>query len=89
MKSINNYSNTDRLANDRTNLAIDRTLLAYLRTSLTMVVVGITFIKFFDTPLLNIIGWLFMPISMAIFIYGVVKCNAIKNKNKIFETFDE
>ncbi|PIP62506.1 hypothetical protein CO007_00325 [Candidatus Roizmanbacteria bacterium CG_4_8_14_3_um_filter_36_10] len=73
----------------RTNLAIERTLLAYLRTSLTMTVIGITLIKLFNSPLLVIISWLFMPVSIAVFIYGVIRCKATKKKNKIFETFDE
>jgi len=54
-----------------------------------MTVIGITLIKLFNSPLLVIIGWLFMPVSIAVFIYGVIRCKATKKKNKIFETFDE
>lgn len=75
----------DQMAAERTDLAIERTLLAYLRTTLTMMVVGITFIKFFNSPPLTIVGWFFIPISIVIFIYGTIRCNVVKDKNKIFE----
>jgi putative membrane protein len=71
----------DLLAVERTDLAIDRTLLAYLRTSLTVVVVGVSFIKLFYTPILGIIGWLLIIIASVLFIFGVVRCANLKNKN--------
>ena len=71
----------DLLAVDRTNLSIDRTLLAYLRTSLTVVVVGISFIKLFNISALNIIGWLLIIMAPILFVFGVVRCIGIINKN--------
>lgn len=53
----------DHLATDRTVLANERTFLSFLRTALTMFVAGITFIKFFDSTAVEIIGWSFLPFS--------------------------
>ncbi|MBW7995116.1 MAG: DUF202 domain-containing protein [Candidatus Glassbacteria bacterium] len=51
----------DMLAADRTQMANERTLLSYLRTALTLFIAGVSFIKFFDSRILEIIGWLFVP----------------------------
>jgi putative membrane protein len=68
------------LAQVRTSLAVDRTILSYLRTSLTIVVVGISLLKFFDTYFLNIIGWILIASSIIIFIYGSRRCKKISRK---------
>lgn len=60
----------DYLAADRTILANERTLLAYIRTALTLLVVGASFIKFFDSFVLEILGWTFIPLAMAAGIVG-------------------
>ena len=70
------------LAVDRTNLAVDRTLLAYLRTFLTIILVGISFIKLFDSSLINFFGWVLMISSVTLFFFGAKRCSYIKNHIK-------
>lgn len=62
---------SEQLALDRTILANERTFLSYMRTSLTIFVVGITFIELLDSPIIEIIGILFLPIAFVIFILGI------------------
>lgn len=50
----------DYLAIDRTILSNERTLLAYGRTALAMVIIGGSALKFFDSAVLTVIGWLFL-----------------------------
>ncbi len=54
----------DVLAADRTQLANERTLLSYLRTALTLFIAGVSFIRFFDSLIMVIIGWLFIPLGV-------------------------
>jgi putative membrane protein len=61
----------DHLAADRTVLANERTLLAYVRTSLTLLVAGATFIKFFNSLILEIVGWIFVPASIISIVLGM------------------
>lgn len=61
----------DHLAVDRTVLANERTWLAYVRTALTLFVAGVTFIRFFDQWLVEIIGILFLPLSILFLVLGV------------------
>ena len=51
---------TDYLAIDRTILSNERTLLAYGRTALAQIIIGGSALKFFDSPLLAVLGWLFV-----------------------------
>jgi len=75
-KHLKNY-----LALERTDLAIDRTLLAYLRTSLTIVVVGVSSIKFFNSTIAIIFGWLLIFTALALFIFGVKRCSGLRKRN--------
>jgi putative membrane protein len=68
----------DHLAAHRTALANDRTFLAYIRTALTFSVVGVTFIKFFKNILIEIIGWIMIPVGFYIFIKGLIRFNKIR-----------
>ncbi|MDO8581708.1 MAG: DUF202 domain-containing protein [bacterium] len=61
----------EQLAAYRTDLANERTGLAYVRTALTLFVVGITFLKFFSDPVLIVSGIIFIPASIALFIFGL------------------
>ena len=61
----------DHLATDRTILANERTLLAYLRLSLTLFVAGVSFIKFFDSRILMIIGAVFIPVAIGVLLVGL------------------
>lgn len=65
----------DYLAIDRTILANQNTFLAYIRTALTLFVAGITFIRFFDQVVVEIVGWVFIPIGLATFVIGLIRYN--------------
>lgn len=67
------------LAAVRTKLANDRTLLAYIRTALTLFVAGVTFIRFFDNRIIEIIGWVFIPFGIINVILGIARYNATKH----------
>ncbi|NOX37268.1 MAG: DUF202 domain-containing protein [Calditrichaeota bacterium] len=60
----------DLLAADRTILANERTYLAYIRTALTLFVSGATFIRFFDSVILEVLGWAFVPAAIIVFLVG-------------------
>jgi putative membrane protein len=62
---------TDRLATDRTILANERTFLAYVRTALSLIVAGVFSIKFFDSVVLEVIGWMFIVAGAATCVIGV------------------
>jgi putative membrane protein len=66
----------------RVTLANQRTFLAYLRTALTMFVAGVTFIKFFDSLLLEIIGWAFVPLAIATQAIGIYRYNSLRVRMK-------
>jgi putative membrane protein len=72
----------DHLAAHRTDLANDRTFLAYIRTALTFAVVGVTFIRFFGNRLIEIIGWIFIPIGIYVFIKGWLQFKKTKKAIK-------
>jgi putative membrane protein len=60
----------DELAIDRTILANERTVLAYLRGAMTLIIVGITFVNFFETGLLHYVGLACIPFGVAVGIFG-------------------
>lgn len=73
-----NYANKelilrDELAIDRTLLANERTLLAYLRSALALVIVGITFLHFFEAGMLFYVGILFIPCGIAVGTFGAMR----------------
>lgn len=68
----------DHFAAHRTDLANDRTFLAYIRTGLAFAVVGVTFIKFFGNLLIAIIGWIFIPAAIYIFVKGLLRFKKTK-----------
>jgi len=63
----------DLLAADRTVLANERTFLAFIRTALTLLVGGVTFVRWFDNFLVIIIGWTFLPLAVLVMFLGVRK----------------
>jgi len=65
----------DHLAADRTTLSNQNTFLAYVRTALTLFVAGVTFVRFFEMTLVEIIGWIFIPIGIATFFVGLYRYN--------------
>lgn len=63
----------DLLATDRTFLANERTLLAYIRTALSLIVAGSSFIKFSNDLLIEIIGYVFVPLGVVIGFIGLYR----------------
>jgi putative membrane protein len=61
----------DYLAMDRTTLANERTLLAYGRTALMILATGITLIKLFNSPGVAVLGYILIPLSVAMFLIGL------------------
>ncbi len=64
------FTLNDYLAIDRTVLANERTLLSYTRTALTMLVIGGTCIKVFDSHWIEVVGVIFLGLSLLTFIIG-------------------
>ncbi len=61
----------DYLAVDRTILANEASFMSYIRTALTLTAVGATMIKFFETPFMVIMGWVFVAVGGWLAIYGL------------------
>jgi putative membrane protein len=68
----------DHLAADRTTLSNQNTFLAYIRTALTLFVVGVTFVRFFDMPVVEIVGWVFIPVGVVTFVVGLIRYNRLR-----------
>ena len=68
----------DHLAAHRTTLANDRTLLAHLRTTLTFLIVGVSFVQFFDALVVRAAGWVFIPAAAVTLIVGIVRYEKMK-----------
>jgi putative membrane protein len=60
----------DELAVDRTLLANERTLLAYLRSAISLLLAGVTFIQFGSDMWFKGIGYLCLPVGIALGIFG-------------------
>ena len=60
----------DLLAVDRTVVANERTLLGFIRTSLALLLTGASLIKFSDSNLLHITGWVVGGSAIPLFIAG-------------------
>lgn len=74
----NNLILRDHLAIDRTVLANERTFLAYTRTALTLFVAGVTFVHFFESFWLTVVGLAFVPAGLATFVVGVLRFRRVK-----------
>lgn len=75
----------DRLAENRTVLANERTLLAYVRTSLALFAAGVSFIKFFDSAVMVIIGWMLLPVGAYTLLKGFAsfrKMNSVMHEEE-------
>ncbi|MBN2087052.1 DUF202 domain-containing protein [Candidatus Peregrinibacteria bacterium] len=86
----------DYLAAHRTALANNRTWMGNVRTSLALFVAGISFIKFFESEILGIIGLIFVPLALFNAITGYIRyrkrkriIHSIPKNNDIEEHFDE
>jgi putative membrane protein len=63
----------DWLALDRTIFANERTFLAWCRTSLTLVIAGISLIKFFGHSIYTAVGAVSVAAGVVIFILGYAR----------------
>jgi putative membrane protein len=72
----------DNLAITRTTLANERTLLAYLRTALALWITGVSLIKFFDSAILHITGWVFVASGIGAAFIGASRYRRITRKIK-------
>jgi putative membrane protein len=61
----------DVMAIERTVLANERTFLAFWRTALTLFIAGLTFIQFFGGTIIQMIGWIFIPTGVVVFLQGL------------------
>jgi putative membrane protein len=61
----------DVMAIERTIMANERTFLAFWRTALTMFIAGLTFLQFFAGTVMQIIGWIFIPTGVVVFLQGL------------------
>lgn len=78
----------DCLAAHRTVLAKERTVLAYLRTSLAFLIGGVSFVQFFDSPVVRGLGWSFVPIAALIAGFGSWNYFATKRSLNMIATRD-
>lgn len=63
----------DQLAAARSILANERTYLSYQRTAITILIAGLTFIRFFDVLWIEIIGWSFLPAAVITILLGTFR----------------
>lgn len=63
----------DQLAAARSILANERTYLSYQRTAITLLIAGLTFIRFFEVLWIVIIGWFFLPAAMVTMFLGTYR----------------
>lgn len=67
----------DYLAVDRTVMSNESSFLAYIRTALTFVVVAITFLKFFSSPWMHTLGWIFIALAGLMVVHGASRYDAM------------
>lgn len=79
----------DWLALDRTILANERTFLAYGRTTLTLVIAGLSFVKFFGHVAYSIIGYAFIAAGMVIFLFGLKRFLKTKKHYKALSILED
>lgn len=68
----------DYLAVDRTIMANESSFLSYIRTALTMIVAAVTFLKFFSSPAMHVLGWIFIVCAVLMVIHGATRYEAVE-----------
>ncbi|MBM4273943.1 MAG: DUF202 domain-containing protein [Deltaproteobacteria bacterium] len=68
----------DYMAIERTVMANERTFLSYIRAALGMFIGGASFIQFFEGVIIQMVGWLFIPLGIATFGVGLWRYHKIK-----------
>lgn len=69
----------DYLAIDRTLLANERSFLAYIRTALTLLIAGVTLIKFFGDGFTVVLGWSLIFFGTLVFLGGALRFETNEN----------
>ncbi len=72
----------DHLAAQRTTLANERTFLAYIRTALTLLVAGVSFIKFFGSVVIQVLGWILIPLGVFTLVRGIISFRKMARRIK-------
>ena len=70
----------DFLALDRTRLANERTFLAYFRTFIGLFAAGVGLVKFVESQIYVVIGYIFIAISPFIVVIGVARFLYIRRR---------
>jgi putative membrane protein len=70
----------DYLAYDRTRLALSRTFLAYVRTVIGLFASGAGLVVLQNRRLFEIIGYLFIGCSVAVFFVGISYCSRYRRR---------
>ncbi len=69
----------DYLAVDRTVMANESSFLSYIRTALTMIVAAVTFLKFFNSTSVHVLGWIFIVGAVLMVVHGATRYEAMEN----------
>ncbi len=69
----------DYLAIDRTILTNETAFMAYVRTALALLAAGVSLIKFFNDPVMHVLGWAFMGIGTVLAMYGYHRYRQVDN----------
>ncbi|MBM4285383.1 MAG: DUF202 domain-containing protein [Deltaproteobacteria bacterium] len=72
----------DVMAIERTIMANERTFLSFWRTALTMFIAGLTFVQFFAGTIFQVIGYVFIPTGIIVFICG---CRLRRRMNRVIQ----
>jgi putative membrane protein len=76
----------DFMAVERTIMANERTFLSYIRAALALFISGVSFIQFFKGQVMQMVGWIFIPLGGLAFGLGLVRYTKIKNLIQKAET---
>jgi putative membrane protein len=68
------------MAIERTVLANERTFLSYSRTAMAMFVAGVSFLHFTDSLYLAAISIGFIPVAIAVFIFGLYRFKKVQER---------
>lgn len=60
----------DYLAIDRTILTNEAAFMAYVRTALALLAAGVSLVKFFNDPVMQMLGWAFMGAGTITALWG-------------------
>lgn len=76
----------DYLSASRTILSNERTFLSYFRSALTAMIAGVSFIKFLEQAILQLLGWFLVFFSIVLFIYGLGRYEKMRQQIIKMET---